>query len=363
MKSSIEAIYHIRCEAGAIEGRARAIAVEQSVEMPVEGIEDECVLDEIVGEVHEIRDLGGGLFEARIGLNAQTTGDDAGQLMNMLFGNASLLEDVALHDAILPPEMLAAFGGPRQGFAELKARVGVSRRALTCSALKPQGMAPAALAALARRFAQGGVDYIKDDHGLAEQAYSPFADRVEAVAAALRSGGFNTRYVPSLTGDLDTLRREIAIARENGIETVMLAPMISGVSNMLALARDNPDMAILAHPALGGAARIAPPLLIGKLFRLFGAGAVVFPNYGGRFGYSRETCKALARAALDEWGKLRPSVPVPAGGMRLARVPELLDFYGAEVMLLIGGDLLAARERLVEETKAFVASVEGYAYG
>jgi ribulose-bisphosphate carboxylase large chain len=363
MKSALEAVYHIRCEASAVEERARAVAVEQSVEMPVTAIEDERVLGEIVGEVRAIRDLGGGIFEVRIGLNAKTTGNDSGQLMNMLFGNASLLDDVALHDAILPPGMLEVFGGPRQGFAELKARVGAGPRALTCSALKPQGLDSAALAALARRFAQGGVDYIKDDHGLADQAYSPFAERVEAVAAALRSGGYKTRYVPSLTGDLDKLRREMGIARGAGIDTVMLAPMVSGVSNMHALARDNPDMAILAHPALGGAARIAPPLLIGKLFRLFGAGAVVFPNYGGRFGYSRETCAALARAALAEWGTMRPCVPVPAGGMRLKRIPELLDFYGAEVMLLIGGDLLAARERLVEETKAFVASVEGYAYG
>ena len=169
--------------------------------------------------------------------------------------------------------------------------------------------------------------------------------------------------MPSLTGDLDALRRQIGIARGAGIDTVMVAPMVAGLSNMHALARDNPDIAFLAHPALGGAARIAAPLLIGKLFRLFGAGAVVFPNYGGRFGYSRGTCTALARAALGDWGGMRPAVPVPAGGMKLARVPELLDFYGAEVMLLIGGDLLAARERLVEETKAFVTSVERYAHG
>ncbi|MBV9976861.1 MAG: ribulose 1,5-bisphosphate carboxylase [Hyphomicrobiales bacterium] len=363
MKSALEAIYHIRCEAGAIEERARAIAVEQSVEMPVAAIEDERVLREIVGEVCAIRELGNGLFEARIALNAQTTGHDAGQLMNMLFGNASLLEDIVLHDAILPPETLAAFGGPRQGIAELKARVGAARRALTCSALKPQGLPSTALADLARRFAQGGVDYIKDDHGLADQAYSPFVERVEAIAGALRSGGYKTRYVPSLTGDLDRLRGAITIARGAGIDTVMLAPMICGVSNMHAVARENPDIAILAHPALGGAARIAPPLLIGKLFRLFGASAVVFPNYGGRFGYSRQTCKALARASLDRWGAMRPAAPVPAGGMKLQRIPELLDFYGHEVMLLIGGDLLAARERLVDETKAFVTCVERYAYG
>jgi hypothetical protein len=38
-----------------------------------------------------------------------------------------------------------------------------------------------------------------------------------------------------------------------------------------------------------GAARIAPPLLLVKLFRLFGADAMIFPHHGGRFGYSAAT--------------------------------------------------------------------------
>jgi ribulose-bisphosphate carboxylase large chain len=363
MKSEILALYHIRCGASDIEARARAIAVEQSVEMPVEAIEDERLRNEIVGEVRGISDLGGGVFEARIALNAETVGQDAGQLMNMLFGNASILDDVTLNDAIFPPALVGIFGGPPQGFPELRARVGAEKRALTFSALKPQGMSSDKLADLARRFAAGGVDYIKDDHGLADQAYSPFAERVDKIAAALRAGGYRTRYVPSLTGDLDALRRQLSAARAAGIDTVMVAPMISGVSNLQALVRDNRDIAFVAHPALGGASRIAPPLLIGKLFRLFGAGAVVFPNYGGRFGYSRETCRAIADAALAEFAGLRPAAPVPAGGMTLARVPELLDFYGADVMLLIGGNLLLARDRLVEETAAFVDRVERYFHG
>jgi ribulose-bisphosphate carboxylase large chain len=89
---------------------------------------------------------------------------------------------------------------------------------------------------------------------------------------------------------------------------------------------------------------------------------VVFPNYGGRFGYSPDTCRALARAALDDRHGLRPGVPVPAGGMTTDRVPEMLDFYGADVMLLIGGALLEAREQLTEATAAFVAKVRGHAY-
>ena len=38
----------------------------------------------------------------------------------------------------------------------------------------------------------------------------------------------------------------------------------------------------------------------------------------------------------------------------------MLDFYGADIMLLIGGGLLEARERLVEATAAFVAEVQRY---
>jgi ribulose-bisphosphate carboxylase large chain len=49
-------------------------------------------------------------------------------------------------------------------------------------------------------------------------------------------------------------------------------------------------------------------------------------------------------------------VPVPAGGMTLARVPEMLDFYGPDVMLLIGGSLLAGGERAAADFTSAVAS-------
>ena len=48
--------------------------------------------------------------------------------------------------------------------------------------------------------------------------------------------------------------------------------------------------------------------------------------------------------------------------MTLERVPEMLDFYGPDAMLLIGGSLLAARERLTEETAAFTHAVAQHSY-
>jgi ribulose-bisphosphate carboxylase large chain len=66
---------------------------------------------------------------------------------------------------------------------------------------------------------------------------------------------------------------------------------------------------------------------------------------------------------LDPREGLRPAVPVPAGGMTTDRVAEMLDFYGANVMLLIGGALLAAREGLRAATSAFVAELRRHTDG
>jgi ribulose-bisphosphate carboxylase large chain len=358
MEARLTAIYHVRSDAAAIAARARAIAVEQSVEMPLDAIDDETILAGIVGRVEAIRDLGGGVFEVRIALAVATTGCEAGQLVNMLFGNTSLQDDATLHDVDLPAGLAGAFGGPGFGVAGLRGRQAVGQRALTCGALKPQGLPPAALASLARRMAEGGVDFIKDDHGLADQAYSPFAARVELIAAALRDVGGRSRYVPSLSGNLDQLRAQIRVALDEGIDTFMAAPMIIGLPTFAALVRETKRAAFFAHPSMSGVARIAPPLLYGKLFRLFGADALIFPNHGGRFGYSAGTCRALAEAARAPWHGVLPSMPVPAGGMVPARVPEMLEFYGPDTILLIGGALLAAGPRLTAEVAAFVAAVE-----
>jgi len=137
----LSATYHLISTADAIEARALALAVEQSVEMPLAPIANPFVRDQIVGRVDSIRDLGdGSRFEVRLALSVASTGAEAGQLFNMLFGNSSIHDDVTLWDVELPPGLAAAFGGPRQGLAGWRRRFGTERRALAASALKPQGM-------------------------------------------------------------------------------------------------------------------------------------------------------------------------------------------------------------------------------
>ena len=89
MHPFLEVIYHVRGDARGIAGRAAAIAVEQSVEMPVAAIDDAFVRAEIVGEVAGIVPKGGDLFEVRIRLAVETVGS-----LDVLINNAG----VAIYD-------------------------------------------------------------------------------------------------------------------------------------------------------------------------------------------------------------------------------------------------------------------------
>lgn len=400
----IQAVYRVRCPADAIEARARAIATEQSVEMPLAAITDAWIRDEIVARVEDIAaesplprggrasagasptdaappaSAGGpggpaaGLageaaaeaggppaWRVTLSLDLRTTGLEPGQLMNMLFGNTSLQPDVELVDAQLPAPLLDALPGPAFGVDGLRRLAGAPRRVLTCTALKPQGLPPQRLAALAGSFARAGIDFIKDDHGIADQDYAPFAQRValvqRAVAQANAETGGSTVYAPSLSGGARRLERQLQAARDEGVRCVLACPLLIGVGSFAELVRADGDLAILAHPALAGAARIAPPLLLGRLLRLFGADATIFPNFGGRFSYDRTTCLAIAAAAREPLGRHLPTVPVPAGGMSVDRVEGMVDEFGTDLMLLIGGNLLEAGEAMPQRAREFVERV------
>ena len=138
----------------------------------------------------------------------------------------------------------------------------------------------------------------------------------------------------------------------------MIAPALVGMPVFQGLVATHVDLPVIAHPSYAGSTRVASPLLLGKLFRWLGADAVIFPNFGGRFAYTREECARIAANHRREWAGYRPTLSVVGGGLTLERVPEVVEFYGTDLMLLIGGALLAPADKLAEKTRALVAAVE-----
>jgi ribulose-bisphosphate carboxylase large chain len=164
-------------------------------------------------------------------------------------------------------------------------------------------------------------------------------------------------YVPNLIGTPERVMRQLAIAREAGAKAVMISPLVVGLPLLHQLAAAPEGLPILAHPSLAGLLRAEVPVLLGKLFRWYGADAVIFPHTGGRFTFGTETCRDLAMALRSPGARLRPSFPVPAGGLGVEQVEEILAFYGRDSILLVGGALYEAGNELYERTRALVARV------
>lgn len=354
--------YLVHAPASEIAARADALMLEQTVELPRDtAAVDPWVAAHVLGAVEAVRPAGDDLHRVTIAQPLMTTAGDPAQLLNVLFGNSSLQPDVTLADVELPDKAFAWLPGPRAGIAGLRDLAGVTGRPLLAAPLKPMGLRPDRLAALCGLFARAGLDLIKDDHGLADHAFCPFEPRVEACLRAAedaaRETGRLSLYVPNLIGTPDRMGRQLEFARAAGAKIALVSPMVTGLPLLAQLASQPDGLPLLAHPSFGGVLRAEEPALFGKLFRWFGADAVIFPHAGGRFAYSRDTCRALAAALRAEHPCVRPAFPTPAGGIRVERVPELLEFYGPDAILLIGGSLYQAGDALFERTRALVDRV------
>jgi ribulose-bisphosphate carboxylase large chain len=347
--------YLVRASARHIAGRAEALLLEQTVELPRSAVGDANVAERIIGRVEEIHADAEGRYRVTVSHPTVTSASDPAQLLNVLFGNSSLQPDVVLADVDLPESAFDWLPGPRAGIPGLRALTGVARRPLLAAALKPMGLGPEQLARLCRTFAQAGIDLVKDDHGLADHSFCPFEARVTACLRAIE--GTDTLYVPNLVGTPDRIARQLGFVRDAGVRAVLLSPMLVGLPLLHQLASLADGLPIIGHPSFGGVLRATEIALFGKLFRWYGADAVIFPHAGGRFSYSEETCRGLATALRMAHPKVRPAFPMPGGGISLERVSQLLEFYGPDCILLIGSSLYESGEELFERTRALVEEI------
>ncbi|HEY0605660.1 MAG TPA: RuBisCO large subunit C-terminal-like domain-containing protein, partial [Herpetosiphonaceae bacterium] len=307
-------------------------------------------------------------YEAVISYAVETAGGELTQLLNVIFGNISIKPGIRVEHLDLPSGLLDIFKGPRFGRQGIRDLLGVPDRPLLCTALKPQGLSARQLADLAYQFALGGIDIIKDDHGLANQSFAPYRERVQACAEAVeranRETGLSCIYMANVTAPADQVVTRARLAKDAGSRGLLIAPGLVGLDTMRLLADDD-DLAlpIMSHPAFQGSfvtgeeQGIAQRVLFGQLARLAGADATIYPNYGGRFSFSREVCQQIVEASAAPMGSLKPIFPTPGGGMSLERIPDMLDLYGQDVIFLVGGGLLKHSSDIVANCRYFLKLV------
>ncbi|TVR34575.1 MAG: ribulose 1,5-bisphosphate carboxylase large subunit [Nitriliruptor sp.] len=344
------------------------LVVEQTIEFPADLVPDDDIKRHIIGTVEQLDRLDNDRSRAVVSYAVELAGGQLPQLFNVLFGNISLVPGVRLVDVQLPATLLEAFPGPRHGVPGLRQRFLPDGGPLLATALKPMGTPVDDLAAMAYDLAAGGINLVKDDHSFGNQPFSTFRDRVPAIADAVRRANDDRSepssiYLPALNLRAEDLDAGVELAVEAGVGGLLLLPGLISHDRMRAITDSLPeDLVVMTHPSFLGqlvtdpTAGFAHGLLLGTFARLCGADVTVFPNHGGRFSFTPETCTEVASACLAELGDLATCWPAPGGGMSLERVGEMLRFYGEDVCLLIGGELY--RGDILTRTRQMVETIQ-----
>jgi ribulose-bisphosphate carboxylase large chain len=99
-------------------------------------------------------------------------------------------------------------------------------------------------------------------------------------------------------------------------------------------------------------------IILATLTRLSGADMSIFPNFAGRFSFSEDECLTIANSCREKLGNLKTVMPAIGGGMTLDRINEIVDFYGKDSVLLIGGAL--HRGNLLQNASRFREIMEQF---
>lgn len=250
--------YSISGSVAEVKKRAFNICVEQTIEFPFYLVKDKYIKNEIVGKIKSIKPISKNHYLAEITYCEDSAGSELTQLLNVAFGNTSIIPGIRVESIKLSPGLSKNHKGPRFGVNGIRKILKAYNRPLICSAIKPMGLSSRELANLAYKFALGGVDFIKDDHGLANQPFSPFKQRVNLVAVAVKKAnkitGKTCLYAPNITADGDNeILKRAKFAKKSGAGALVISPGLAGFHAVKKISADNSiNMPILFHPALLG---------------------------------------------------------------------------------------------------------------
>lgn len=367
--SRFSVLYQLAYSRKKAEVLARHICYEQTVEFPEDLIGEGETKNSLVGRIESLTETGENISHARISYAVEVTGMEFTQMLNTLFGNISILPGIRVLDISLPVIMTDMFKGPRFGIEGMRELLHLKRRPLVCSALKPLGLSAAELAEQAYQFAAGGLDIIKDDHGITNQIFSPFQERIQRCCDAVQEAnsryGTTTLYFANISGPAERIFEWAHAAAEAGAGGLLVAPGLVGWDVMKTIAEDDSlALPVMAHPAFSGTyvqsnvSGLSHEVLYGLIMRLAGADMSIFPNYGGRFSFSEEECRNIISGCTKPFSGIKSIFPSPGGGMTTERLPEMVNFYGSDFVMLIGGGLHRYSSNLIKNSRHFMEEVK-----
>lgn len=315
---------------------------------------------------------------------------NAPQLLSGIAGNIfgmKALKNLRLIDATLPEKYLKGFQGPTHGLKGVKKLLGVKNRPVTGAVPKPKvGFSSSEHAEVAYETWMGGFDLTKDDENLTSQNFNRFSDRVRLMAKmrdkAENETGENKDALINLTHKTKEMEKRAKLLHDYGFRFCMVDVVVCGpaaVQDIQEYCHDL-NLAIHAHRAMHASFDRNPKhgismYFLAKLMRLIGIDEIHVGTAVGKLVGTKKEVLSIANMLRDSkvtgskdylpqnWGSIKPVAPVSSGGLHPGLVPDVMNIFGNEFVLLVSGGIHGHPDGTRAGAKAAMQAIEAVKKG
>ncbi len=365
-------IFYIEPEGIGLEEAAGGVAAESSVGTWTELTTVKPYVNRLAARVFSIK---GNV--ARVAYPAELF--EVGNMPNILSSIAGnvfglrALRNLRLLDVDFPSAMTRSFKGPKYGIEGIRKLLGVTKRPLVGTIIKPKlGLKTPDHARVAYEAWVGGCDIVKDDENLSSQKFNPFEKRItktlEMRDKAQSETGERKVYMANITSETETMLKRADLVLEHGGEYVMVDILTCGFSALQTLREQDYRLVLHAHRA-GHAAFTKNPKhgismrLIAKLARMIGVDQLHVGTVVGKMSETKQEVLENIDALKAPLSDLKQVLPVASGGLHPRLVPELIKTFGKDFVIQAGGGIHGHKQGTVSGAKAMRQAVDAALQG
>jgi ribulose-bisphosphate carboxylase large chain len=314
------------------------------------------------------------------------------QILSAIAGNIfgmKVLKNLRLLDIGIPKDIMNAYKGPKFGIEGIRELTKVKNRPLLGTIVKPKvGLNEIEHSKVCGQAWNGGLDIVKDDENLTNMAFNKFEKRIIETLKIRdkieNETGEKKFYMPNITAPLKTMKERVDFVLENGGKYVMVDIVTIGFSALQEIRDylDDKDIVIHGHRAMHAAFTRSKKhgitmLALAKLMRLLGMDQLhtgtVIGKMEGEKDEVLEINKVITQKEIfgnnktllgQDWGKIKPVLPVASGGLSPLDLPELIKILGKDMVFQFGGGChghpMGTEAGAIAIRQAVDAVLEGY---